>query len=51
MENPGGSREEPWQGFMRQSSNISCYFNVFKTSKWVAMALKTISMALEAMSG
>ena len=44
MENPGGSRKEPWLGFRRQNP-FFLLFNVLKVIKWVTMALKTIFMA------
>ena len=39
-ENPGGSWEESWWGFVRLSPNIFWHFDVFKASKWVTVALK-----------
>ena len=47
MENPGGSRKEPWLGLRRQNLFLSL-FNVFKAIKWVTKTLKTIFMAYKA---
>ena len=44
MENPGGSRKEPWVSGGK-TLFLFLLFNVFKAIEWVTKTLKTIFMA------